>query len=401
MCNIFYVHRLTSYCEGTVSGKVTLTNPTSGEYMYYTYTATITTSDQYETVSMTAGIRQQARQIIHIDNPLLATDIVHMSTATPQVAAVALVGGKASAAPAVAVPSSVQWWHCSSPYIRVAEVTALSGNKEGAFAIEYMPLLPTTASPSGSSNDTPTQHTLTIATKELGVYKYNLSLTATLPLTRPVIRIQAALGTTETYKYSFISYNTTKADYTTSFTGGVSSPFTTTKTITAAEPTGVKGGDNWEGMTIQGMLSYEPTELGEIKDILTILSPVWGEYTFDIIGVCTQPTPQGPIELGGTRKTIEIPVRNPFNITTTWTCRSDTPAFKVTTGATLSLVSKGSGICVVTYDPTATSATAGGAAPSSTAGTDNSVVGKLYVSCTQRPEITPWIYYLKAPNKAT
>ena len=394
------MYRLTSYCEGTVSGKVTLTNPTSDEYMYYTYTATITASDQYKTVTMTAGIRQQARQIVHIDNPLSATDIVRMSTATPQVAAVAPAGSKASAAPAVAVPSSVQWWHCTSPYIRVAEVTALSGNKEGAFAIEYMPLLPTTTSPSGSSNDTPTQHILTIATQELGVYKYNLSLTATSPLTRPVIRIQAALGTTETSKYSFISYNSTKADYTTSFTGGISSPFTTAKTITAPEPTGVKGVDNWEGMTVQGILSYEPTELGEIKDILTILSPVWGEYTYDIIGVCTQPTPQGPIELSGTRKTVEIPVRNPFNIATTWTCRTDTPAFKVTTGATLSLVSKGSGICVITYDPTTTSATAT-AAPASSAGTDSSVVGKLYVSCTQRPEITPWIYYLKAPNKLT
>jgi hydrocephalus-inducing protein len=43
-------------------------------------------------------------------------------------------------------------------------------------------------------------------------------------------------------------------------------------------------------------VTFEPSQLGEHKGILTISSPTSGEYIFPLYGTCVAAKPQGPFD---------------------------------------------------------------------------------------------------------
>lgn len=160
--------------------------------------------------------------------------------------------------------------------------------------------------------------------------------------------------------------------------------FTVPKTFAAPATT------DWDGIENKMAIEFEPMELGECRDVLTITSPDGGEYVCDLIAVCIPPVPVGPFALikGAA---IDIPFRNCFTKVCDWSFTVDSPSFRVLSGSN-SVQAKSSGTCNVVFEPIPEVITAnpGG----------GTVTAKLFISCLSNPEIPPWIFYLKGKFEA-
>jgi hydrocephalus-inducing protein len=241
--------------EGTAKAKVTFTNPNTGQYCFYEVTAKINGAEVLEEITLDSPVRQSARYVISADNPLPKDAIVSMGSL-----------GKPE-----------EWWACDSKFIQIKELHPFSGYSEGSFEIEYRPLVPTTS---------PLEHLLTIYSKELGTFKYKLKVSATQPPNHQSISFDVSLGSTHTENFKFKAFNSTQV----TFNCAVSKPdsFTVAKTLP------VDASKTWEGFDVELPVVFEPTEIGEIRDVLKITSPEGGEYICDLIGKCQAPLPQGP-----------------------------------------------------------------------------------------------------------
>ena len=141
-----------------------------------------------------------------------------------------------------------EWYSCDSKFIRVNELCPFGGSAEATFEIEYRPLLPTTQ---------PTEHLLTILTQQLGVFKYKIIVSASVPSLRQILRFEIPLGSIQTENFILHTYNQTP----TTFNCTVKKPdfFSVPKTFA------VEGVQAWEGEDQRIGLTFEPTEIGEVK----------------------------------------------------------------------------------------------------------------------------------------
>jgi len=131
--------------------------------------------------------------------------------------------------------------------------------------------------------------------------------------------------------------------------------------------------DSNEGIECGIDIKYEPSNLGESRAQLTVISPEGGEYNCLLIGQASAPIPKGPFKIGA--KPVNIDFKNPFNEAGEFTIRIDNPSF--TTGAKSPAKIDKKGINIgVTYKPVQ-------GYPST---------GRLIVSTGDMP---PWIYYLQ------
>lgn len=103
----------------------------------------------------------------------------------------------------------LKWWTCDSASINVLEALPLNGNPEGSYEIIYRPLLITSE---------PVDAILTISTKELGAFKYRLTLTAAPLVARRSIRFEVPLGNIQTEYFLFRAFNSVKSDFSCSVT---------------------------------------------------------------------------------------------------------------------------------------------------------------------------------------
>eukprot|EP01034_Spumella_vulgaris_P022205 gene22205-28319_t len=341
--------RFVSFVEGTSKGTITFTNSITGEYAFYELTAKTTMPEVLETVSVESPVRQTARYIITVENPLPAGD---------------------NAVTMGSVGKPADWWQCDCKYVRLNELTPLSGNSEGSFEVEYRPLMPTAQ---------PTEHLLTVTTKELGTFKYKLIVKATPPILRQVLRFDVPLGSMQTESFIFHAYNALKCDYTNS----VRRPdfFTVQKTLTV-DPVAA----GWDGDDVRLSVVFEPTEIGEVRDLLTVSSPgEGGEYQCELIGNCVAPMPQGPFNLvQGQGGALEIPFRNCFTTTCSWAFSVDSTAFRVV-APTASVNAKTQGVCSVVFEPKEEHLTVAG----------GFVNAKLFIQCSTIANTPPWTFYLR------
>jgi len=292
-------------------------------------------------------VRQTARYIISVENPLPSSGntVTMGSTGKP-----------------------ADWWTCDCKYVRVNEMTTLSGNSEGTFEVEYRPLMPTAQ---------PTDHLLTITTKELGTFKYKIVVKATPPLLRQVLRFDVPLGSIQQEGFVFRAFNNVKSDYTCI----VKKPdfFTVQKSLPVdAVPSG------WVGDDIRVNLMFEPTEIGEVRDLLTVSSTEGGEYQCELIGNCVAPMPQGPFNLVQGGGSIDIPFRNCFTSSCSWNFSCDSTAFRCSVPS-LVVNAKTEGKCTVMFEPKEEHLSVSG----------GYVTGKLFISCSAKPNLPSWIYYLR------
>lgn len=304
-----------------------------------------------ENIFIESPVRQTARSIISIENPLFKEQIpIAMGS--------------------IAKPS--EWWTCDCPYIKVNELSSLNGNLEGNFEVEYRPLKPTAQ---------PTEYLLTIITKELGTFKYKVTVKATPPLLKQVLRFDASLGSMQAESFIFRSYNTIKCDYLCS----VKKPeYFQVQNKLEVGP--VQGG--WNGDDIRLNVVFEPSVIGEIRDTLVVTSTDGGEYICEVIGNCTAPMPQGPFNLIQGAGGIDIPFRNCFSSSATWAFSIDSNAFRITSPTSIATVNaKTQSQCSIIFEPKEQHLALypkGG-----------SMNAKLFITCTSIPNIPPWIFYLK------
>jgi hydrocephalus-inducing protein len=360
--------RFISYAEGNSQARITFTNPVTGEYCFYDVFAKTTMSEVLETFALEAPVRQTARAVITIENPLAMEHAITMGS--------------------VGKPHD-PWWSCDNTRaIKVNELIPIAGNREGSFEIEYRPLTIT---------DRPQEHLVTITTQELGVFKYKIVVRASPPLLKQVLRFDAALGTMQTEYFVFRSYHASApSPQAYAFACAVSSNpdcFSVPKTFpieaaTLAAPGSVAA---WEGEEMRLPIQFEPVSIGDFRDVVTIKGTDGAEYTCELIGHCTPPLPQGPVTIdnAGPATGTEITFRNCFTQSCQWSFATDSPLFRVVTpanNAPLSVNAKSEAKCMVVFEPRdeADLNVPGGVIP-----------GKLFVTCTSKPEVPAWVYYLR------
>ena len=64
------LYRFISPVEGTSKAIITFTNPLTNEYLFFALTAVTTASEVIETINLESPVRQIARHVITLENPL-------------------------------------------------------------------------------------------------------------------------------------------------------------------------------------------------------------------------------------------------------------------------------------------------------------------------------------------
>lgn len=298
-----------------------------------------------ETIPIESIARQSARFVVTLENPL------------PPTVAVSMSGAGAS-----------DWWSCDCPFVRIKELTPMSGNTEGSFEIEYRPL---------ASTAQPTEHLLSINSKELGAFKYKLVATATAAANLPTLRFEAALGSVQTETLTFKAYNAAKLDYACSMKRV--DFFSLPKSVP------VDACASWDGVDVSVPIAFEPTELGSLTDTLVVTAPGGIEYTCNVAATCVAPMPQGPFNfVQGQPGAQDVTFRNFLSTTCAWNFSVDSTAFK-TSAPNATVASKAQGTAAVTFSPQEEHLGAPGGV----------VTAKLFVKCANRPDLAPFIFYLR------
>eukprot|EP01038_Epipyxis_sp_PR26KG_P004323 gene4323-6124_t len=342
--------RFLSHVEGISKAIITFTNPITGEYAFYEITATTTSSQVLETFILESPVRQTARNIITIENPLPRDAIITMGSAS----------------------KPAEWFTIDSQVIRINELSSFSGNAEGNFEIEYRPLIPTKQ---------PSEHLLTILTKELGLFKYKIIVKATIPLLRSILRFDVPLGTIQTESFVFRSFNNQKCEFQCKV--NKSEFFVVQKSLPIEAPSGSYNA--WDGQECKLPIVYEPVEIGEVSDTLTLNHPEYGEYICELIATCIAPMPQGPYQMN-MNAPMDIKFRNCFITACNWSYTIDHPAFRVTSQNNISINAKTEGKCSVVFEPK----------EEHLSSVNNGfITAKLFVTCASKAEIPPWVFYLK------
>jgi hydrocephalus-inducing protein len=335
-----YVLKCRAYVEGQCSATVTFTNPTSGEYMSHVVTLSVQAPGSMGTLHLEAPLRTTARQLITVDNPL------------PPSASVTFAEGDG-------------WWSCADPCVRLTRLGAMAGNSEGTFSVEYRPL----QCGSGGLAPLESETELKFQIAELGTYKYLLKLRSLPAAAEPTLRFEAPLGGNQSDSFQFTSFARSAVTYACAV--GQPAFFNVDSSVAAA------ASDAWEGVATQVGVRFEPQALGDVHDVLT-LTPSDGSAPLKVKlqGVARRPQPQGPFDIasGGAR---DVPVRNVFADDAEYSFTVDHPAFSVG-NAKSTIKAKESANCNVKFT-----------------GTGSEVSAKLFVSCLAKPDMPPWVFYLR------
>ncbi|XP_033896012.3 hydrocephalus-inducing protein-like [Acipenser ruthenus] len=318
-----------SYKEGQFSAKVTFRNETTLEYLYYTVNFKATPPGIISTIEMTSPVRQCTSAVIKVDNPLLTP--VTFTT------------------------------DCKLQDINFPTHLTVPAQSEGTLMFEFQPL---------KSGETTGR--LTLQHHDLGFFQYELVLKA-LPagLEKPLY-FRTTLGSSQAINAKFINFCRVKTEYTCK----IDSPdFHLEKTISAAP--GSQGGTE-----VSVEVIFEPSQLGETRGVLSISSPVGGDYAIPLYGTCGPPKAQGPFPIR-TGSSASIPFKNIFLQTTAFSFQVDNPAFTVKPLETVR--SKKTHSVLVSFEGNPTSA-------------KTPVSGKMTVSCPRSEgtgQSISWVYYLK------
>ncbi|CAF0941486.1 unnamed protein product [Adineta steineri] len=335
----FKVH-FYSYKECVQQIKLIFKNEQTQEYIWYDITfKSIMDKRNAPTIGhieLTTHVRQQATHDIILDNPL-----PHKVTFQGQCA--------------------------HTDILLPPEHVSIPANSQGSFNFTYMPL---------KAGKVETR--LEIHSAELGLYTYMLSLNALPARPERTVYFKAPLGSSQVLSAKFTSFARTKTDYICK----IDHPdFMVDRTVTAAPSSSPST------MEVGVDVTYEPSQLGDVRATLTISSSSGSDYTFPLVGLGELPKPQGPftIKSGGNTS---ITFKNVFAQALTYTFNVDNPLFHITKSQELIQARKSHRI-VVSFDGSDTT-------------TKADVMAKLIVSCPKTTGATnassssvQWIYYLK------
>ncbi|KAG5176525.1 hypothetical protein JKP88DRAFT_256749 [Tribonema minus] len=372
-----YALRFVAYKEGVTTAQVTFTCPHTGEYQFHDLVITAGEPEVQETIAMEASVRNAARHVITIDNPLPPSAAITLGSVTAPAAAAA----KAAAAPDA-------WWQCSNRCVRLRQLGAMAGRHEGAFEIEYRPLL---AAPGGTAEAV----TLSFAIAELGTYKYALRLVATPPREAHALRFATALGAApapvETLAVRV-------------FNGAEAAPFECRverhpqffrAPARVAAPALLPPGSAaaWDGQILSVPVAFEPEAPGDLEDTLVVTSPIFGTYRCALRGACGPPVPQGPFRVAPGGAARDVPFRNVFAAPQEFAFTVDNAAFAVVGGARATIPGKTARAIQVKYTAAAAAGDGSGGGGSS----GGIVAAQLIVQCVGGANggLPPWVFYLQ------
>ncbi|XP_049339422.1 hydrocephalus-inducing protein homolog isoform X2 [Astyanax mexicanus] len=319
-----------SYKEGQYNAKVTFKNEVTGEYLFYNLSFKATPPGVMSTVEMVASVRQTTSACVEVENPL-PTNVVF----------------------------SVE---CRSPDISVQSQLSVSALSKDTLKLQYQPLC------IGESTTR-----LTLQNSELGSFHYELLLRALPAPPEKPLYFKAPLGSSQYLTAKFTSYSRVKTEYTCK----TDCPdFFVEKTVSAAAAGSQTGSD------VSVKVHFEPSQLGEVRGLLTVSSSLGGDYLFPLYGTCTPPKPQGPLTIyAGSHVT--IPFKNVFPQAAAFSFQVNNPAFTVKGADTIP--SKKTHNIVVSFE-------------GPPEGSKTLCTGKLTISSPRTDghgQAIFWVYYLK------
>jgi len=250
-------------------------NEQSGEYLFYYVTFKAVPPGVMATIDLSTPIRKSTSHVVTLHNPL-STPVTFNS-------------------------------QCSVADIQLPPSFTVPPLSEGSCMFEYLPLK------AGELTGR-----LSFSSSELGVYQYDLNLTATPAGTEAPVHFRAGLGTSQSQTCRFVNFAKSKVEYSCKVD---STDFHVEKSITAAS---ASSGGTEVGVEV----TYEPSRLGDTRATLAVSSAVGGEYVFPLFGHCSPPKPQGPYSIKA-GATTSIPFKNVFSHTTQFTFCVDSPCFNV------------------------------------------------------------------------
>ncbi|KAI9095517.1 hypothetical protein DFS34DRAFT_651319 [Phlyctochytrium arcticum] len=265
-----------AYKECITTGRIIFRDESTQEFLFYNVTFRSTAPGVISTFDLATNVRQAVTKEITIQNPL-ANPVTFSAT-------------------------------CNSPDITVPHTFSVGARTDLSCIIEYLPL---------HARDSMSR--LILSSSELGIYQYDLKLSATAPPPERTMHFKIGLGASQSQTFRFLSYAKMKTEFTCKIE---SSDFSVEKTTTA--PAAPQGGS----VEVCTDIVYEPSKLGDSRTQLLISSAVGGDYSCTLVGHCYPPRPQGPIIIK-TGTLITIPFKNVFNSSATFTFIVDNPAFTV------------------------------------------------------------------------
>mmetsp|Transcript_2050 Transcript_2050/g.4151 ORF Transcript_2050/g.4151 Transcript_2050/m.4151 type:complete len:2040 (-) Transcript_2050:7-6126(-) len=337
------------YLPGTSEAKVTFTNSSTGEYLFYMVKLKVEAPEVQSIIRLESPVRQKTCTIIAIENPFHGTQVN-----------VAFEPENETGSFESAVPSC-SWWKCDSPYVRVRALNVFSENREGTFEIEYRPLIPTTDYVSA---------TLTLESPQLGSYPYELKLRATQPSSERSLHFHSTLGAAHEQVFRFKQFSGKPTEYKCKVGQPLFFEVPATLKASAAE--------TWYGAEEAISVRFEPQGLGEVRDVLTVQSADGGEYSCSLYGVCEPPRPQGPFLIEDAGKGTAITFKNIFASQRQFRFIVDSDDFTVNGSRSQTIKIDASKQVSVTVKSTPTA-----------------TVGKMLVSCVELPDLPAWTYYIK------
>ncbi|XP_072551301.1 hydrocephalus-inducing protein homolog [Salminus brasiliensis] len=318
-----------SYKEGQYNAKVTFKNEVTGEYLFYNLSFKATPPGVISTIEMVAAVRQTTSACVEVDNPL-PTNLVF----------------------------SVE---CRSVDISVQSQLPVSALSKDTLKLQYQPL---------RTGESTTR--LSLQNSELGSFHYELLLRALPAPSEKPLYFKAPLGSGHYLTAKFTNYSRVKTEYACK----TDCPdFIVEKTITAAA--GLQTGSD---VTVE--VYFEPSQLGEVRGLLTVSSSSGGDYVFPLYGTCTPPKAQGPLTVRA-GSNVSISFKNVFSQATAFSFQVDNPAFTVKGVDTIR--SKKSHNILVSFE-------------GPPAGSKTPCTGKLTISSPRTEghgQSLSWVYYLK------
>lgn len=329
-----YKMQFFAYKEGVNTVEILFRNEQTTEFVSYEGSFRAGPPGVMDTVPLSSVVRQAVSHTITLDNPLPTPVTFTMTCQT--------LDGTRMPCPEI---------H-SLPTFRIP-----ARSENAGFTFEFLPV---------RAREFTCR--LSLSSQELGVFQYDLVLTATAAPPLPAERLRVCLGDMTVRKFKFINFNPLRGEYAITVD---SEEFSVPATITtsAAVKTGTE---------VSFDIVYEPTRLGDCRGTMTISSLQGGEYICPIFGQCQPPRPAGPFTVrAGDR--LKLPFKNVFSTPETFAYVSDNTAFSIKPSDFIK--SKETKEILVRYD----------------APRDELVrTGRLTVSCTSGPNAgTEWIFYLR------
>jgi hydrocephalus-inducing protein len=332
-----YKFTFMSYKDAKVTGTVTFTNEDTGEYLFYNCTFKTLPAATVDTITLRTPVRQKAVHDITVENPLVDKQVTLVSK-------------------------------CDNADIAVAPSFTVPPCGEGKLTVTYFPLV---------MRPQEVVARLTLSCPELGDFPYVLKLCTTHAGADKFIRFQCPLGSSQTQTLRLTHFAKANADFVCKFVDPKPTTFVKTNGQYAIKcpPAGPDGAE------VSFDVTFEPSKIGDVKETLSVASPVAGEYTFSLAGSCLPPERQGPVDIKS-GSNAQIPFKNVFAENVTFSIHCDHAAFAVNKASEVIQAKK-----AVNF--TVTFKAVDDVFP---------VRGKLIVSCASpgdQDKKVEWVYYLR------